>query len=125
MTRYQQPAAGVGGCVPSYSRYAERELRGVSRVRRRQAQLSSTTAKTAAMWYQWQGNRDDALGGDSHTPPPGWRALLRELESRPCGTPRMIPHIRLGSYRGPGDVVEDQGGPTGLGPPPPRRVCYT
>ena len=44
--------------------------------------------------------RYDVLGEDAHTLPSGGGIPLRELKSRPCGTPRMTPYIRLGRYRG-------------------------
>ena len=78
--------------VQSRARYAEREWRGLPRVRMQQEQISSTL--TTAKAVRWQGTHYDALGEDSHTPPSGGRIPLRELESRPCGTPRMAPTWR-------------------------------
>ena len=115
MTHDQQPEVmqmGLEIGVQSRVRHAECEWRRASRSRKRRQRLSATTAKT--VW--WRGNRYDVLGEDAHTLPSGGRILLRELQSRPCGTPRMMPYIRLGRYRG--EVVEDHGGSTS----PPSRV---
>ena len=76
-------------------RYAEREWRRTSRVRKQQVQVPSTAART--VW--WQGNRYGILDEDGHSLPLGGRLLPRESESGPCVTRRMMPHIKLGGYR--------------------------
>ena len=109
---------GLEDGVQSRVRYAEREWRRASRVRKQPEQISSTTAR--AVW--WQGNRYDILGEDDHILPLGGRLLPRESESGPFGTIRMMPYIKLGSYRG--TMVEERGGSTSpllRGPIEPTR----
>ena len=68
-------------------------------------------ARARTVRWHAQGNRYDILGEDGHSFPLGGRLLPRESESGKCCTRHMMPHIKLGSYRG--TVVEERGSGSG------------